>query len=99
MLTFIVRRTLLAMLTIWALSVISFVVIQLPPGDFVDEYILQLLMGGGLLGTSNIADTMEITLRQQYGLDKPQYVQYGKWVWKMAHGDFGLPRLFHPREG
>ena len=89
MLTFIVRRTLLAMLTIWALSVISFVVIQLPPGDFVDEYILQLLMGGGLLGTSNIADTMEITLRQQYGLDKPQYVQYGKWVWKMAHGDFG----------
>jgi peptide/nickel transport system permease protein len=89
MLTFIVRRTLLAMLTIWALSVISFVVIQLPPGDFVDQYILQLLMGGGLLGTSNIADTMEITLRQQYGLDKPQYVQYGKWVWKMAHGDFG----------
>jgi len=89
MLTFIVRRTLLAMLTIWALSVISFVVIQLPPGDFVDEYILQLLMGGGLLGTSNIADTMEITLRHQYGLDRPLYVQYGKWIWKMGHGDFG----------
>ena len=89
MLTFIVRRTLLAMLTIWALSVISFVVIQLPPGDFVDEYILQLLMGGGLLGTSNIADTMEITLRHQYGLDRPIYVQYGKWIWKMGHGDFG----------
>ena len=89
MLTFIVRRALLAMLTIWALSVISFVVIQLPPGDFVDEYILQLLMGGGLLGTSNIADTMEITLRHQYGLDRPLYVQYGKWIWKMGHGDFG----------
>lgn len=89
MLTFIVRRTLLAMLTIWALSVISFVVIQLPPGDFVDQYILELLMGGGLLGSSNMSDTMEITLRQQYGLDKPVYVQYGKWVWKMAHGDFG----------
>ncbi len=68
---------------------ISFVVIQLPPGDFVDQYILQLLMGGGLLGTSNIADTMEITLRHQYGLDRPLYVQYGKWIWKMGHGDFG----------
>jgi peptide/nickel transport system permease protein len=89
MLTFIVRRTLLAMLTIWALSVISFVVIQLPPGDFIDQYILELLMGGGLLGSSNMSDTMEITLRHQYGLDKPVYVQYGKWVWKMAHGDFG----------
>jgi peptide/nickel transport system permease protein len=89
MLTFVVRRTLLAMLTIWALSVISFVVIQLPPGDFVDQYILELLAGGGLLGSSNIQDTMEITLRHQFGLDRPLFVQYGKWIWKMGHGDFG----------
>ncbi len=89
MLTFIVRRTLLALLTIWALSMISFVVIQLPPGDFVDQYILELLAGGGLLGSSNIQDTMEITLREQYGLDRPLFVQYGKWIWKMAQGDFG----------
>jgi peptide/nickel transport system permease protein len=89
MLAFIVRRTLLAMLTIWALSVISFVVIQLPPGDFVDQYILELLAGGGLLGSSNIQETMEINLRHQYGLDKPLFVQYGKWVWKMGQGDFG----------
>ena len=32
---------------------------------------------------------MEITLRNQYGLDRPLYVQYGKWIWKVAHGDFG----------
>ena len=32
---------------------------------------------------------MEITLRHQYGLDRPLYVQYGKWIWKMGHGDFG----------
>jgi peptide/nickel transport system permease protein len=89
MLTFIIRRSLLALLTIWALSMISFVVIQLPPGDFVDQYILELLAGGGLLGSSNIQDTMEITLREQYGLDKPLFVQYGKWIWKMVQGDFG----------
>ena len=94
MLTFIIRRTLLALLTIWALSMISFVVIQLPPGDFVDQYILELLAGGGLLGSSNVQDTMEITLRQQYGLDRPLFVQYGKWIWKMGHGDFGTSLEF-----
>lgn len=43
MLTFIVRRVLLALITIWALTSISFVVIQLPPEDFVDTYVQQLL--------------------------------------------------------
>ena len=89
MLTFVIRRTLLALLTIGALSVISFVVIQLPPGDFVDQYILELQQGTGKFGSSTIEDTMEITLRNQYGLDRPLYVQYGKWIWKVAHGDFG----------
>ena len=94
MLTFMIRRTLLAMITIWALSMISFVVIQLPPGDFVDQYILELLAGGGLVGSSNIQATMEINLRHQYGLDRPLFVQYGKWVWKMGHGDFGTSLEF-----
>jgi peptide/nickel transport system permease protein len=94
MITFVIRRTMLALLTLWALSVISFVVIQLPPGDFVDQYILELLAGGGLLGSSNIQDTMEITLRHQYGLDRPLSVQYGKWVWKMFQGDFGTSLEF-----
>ena len=89
MLTFVIRRTLLALLTIGALSVISFVVIQLPPGDFVDQYILELQQGTGKFGSSTIDDKLEITLRNQYGLDRPLYVQYGKWMWKVAHGDFG----------
>ncbi len=89
MLTFIIRRSLLALLTIGALSVISFVVIQLPPGDFVDQYILELQQGTGKFGSSTIEDKMERTLRNQYGLDRPLYVQYGKWMWKLAHGDFG----------
>ena len=94
MLTFMIRRTLLAMITIWALSMISFVVIQLPPGDFVDQYILELLAGGGLVGSSRVQDAMEITLRHQYGLDRPLFVQYGKWIWKMGHGDFGTSLEF-----
>ena len=72
MLTFIIRRSLLALLTIWALSVISFVVIQLPPGDFVDQYILDLVQGGaeGAETTPAMLDLAE-TLRIQFGLNKP----------------------------
>ena len=52
MLMFILRRSLLALLTIWALSVISFVIIQLPPGDFVDTYIQELMFGNVATGAA-----------------------------------------------
>ena len=90
MLTFIARRMMLALLTIWALSVISFVIIQLPPGDFVDEYVLQLLTAGAVeTGNVAISESLEKALRSQYGLDKPMYVRYFKWAWQVLQGDFG----------
>ena len=90
MLAFIVRRSLLALLTIWALSVISFVIIQLPPGDYADEYVKELLQGGWATGGAGaIAEELEKNLRQQYGLDQPLFVQYGKWAWRILKGDFG----------
>jgi peptide/nickel transport system permease protein len=42
MIAYTVRRLLLALVTVWAISVLSFVIIQLPPGDFVDAYISHL---------------------------------------------------------
>jgi peptide/nickel transport system permease protein len=90
LLAFIVRRTLLGLVTIWALSVISFVIIQLPPGDFVDEYILQLLTAGtGERGNVAIPPEAEEALRVRFGLDKPMYVRYVKWAWQVLQGDFG----------
>jgi peptide/nickel transport system permease protein len=91
MLTFILRRALLSLLTIWALSVLSFVIIQLPPGDYVDTYIIELMTGGYESGDSGggVTDALEKTLRAQYGLDRPMYVQYSKWAWRVLHGDFG----------
>jgi peptide/nickel transport system permease protein len=91
MLTFILRRALLATLTIWALSILSFFIIQLPPGDYVDTYIIELMTGGYESGDSGggVTDALEKTLRAQYGLDKPMYVQYAKWAWRVLHGDFG----------
>jgi peptide/nickel transport system permease protein len=95
MITFIIRRSLLSLLTIGALSVISFVVIQLPPGDFVDTYILDLVQGGDLAlpDTPAMRDLAD-SLRTQYGLDRPMVVQYFKWVWPVMHGDFGQSLVF-----
>jgi peptide/nickel transport system permease protein len=96
LLTFITRRTLLGLLTIWALSVISWVIIQLPPGDFVDTYVHDLVQGAGFGGTedSPAMVILEAGLREQHGLDKPTYVQYSMWVWRMAHGDLGQSLIF-----
>lgn len=67
------------------ISVVAFVIIQLPPGDYLSSYIMQLELSGQILDEAEVA-----SLERQYGLDQPIYVQYFKWMWKMLHGDFGL---------
>lgn len=93
MLTFIVRRTLLAMVTIWALSILAFLVVQLPPGDFADTYVLELL-GNSPVAGGQFAEVLEANLRREFGLDKPVIVQYTKWAWKGLRGDFGISLEF-----
>ncbi len=78
------RRVLLGLFTIWAISVIAFVVIQLPEGDWIDNYVLQLEFAGDPVSIEEAQ-----ALRTQYGLDRPIYVQYGKWVRRMTQLDFG----------
>jgi peptide/nickel transport system permease protein len=85
MLSYLVRRVLLAALTIVFISILSFVIIQLPPGDYVDSYIAQLASSGALVGAEEAAN-----LRAQYGLDQPIYVQYLRWISLVARGDFGM---------
>ena len=84
MLRFILRRTLLLIPTLIVISMISFVVIQLPPGDFLTEYILTLEAQGELVDEALID-----ALKMHYGLDQPIYVQYLKWVGHMLQGQFG----------
>ena len=84
MLTYLTRRLLLGLLTIWAVSVISFVIIQLPPGDFVDTYVAKLESQGTAIGQRE-ADAM----RAQYGLDDPMVVQYVKWIFQVVQGHYG----------
>src|SRR5205085_6343252 len=85
MLTYIIRRVLYLIPTIFVISVISFVIIQLPPGDFLTAQIAALQSQGQLVDQSTI-DAMQ----QQYGLDQPMYVQYYKWMSGiLLRGDFG----------
>jgi len=85
MVTYILQRLGLALVTIWAISVVSFVIIQLPPGDFVDTYITNLASSGSAVGAAEAQ-----ALREQYGLDKPIWVQYAKWISQISRGDFGM---------
>ena len=85
MLTYIGRRALLAVFTVWAISVLSFVIIQLPPGDYVTSYIAQMASTGSVV-TEQEAENLRI----QYGLGQPIYVQYYKWVKLIAEGNFGM---------
>src|SRR5436190_8320351 len=73
MLAFIVRRLLFAVLTIWVISVLSFAIIQLPPGDFVTAYIAQASASGASVSAQEAA-----ALRELYGIGKPFHIQYAK---------------------
>tara|TARA_B100000809_G_scaffold67874_1_gene65008 strand:- start:415 stop:1407 length:993 start_codon:yes stop_codon:yes gene_type:complete len=92
MLNYLLRRALYAVVAIWAVSIISFFIINLPPGDYVTSYIAQLQNTGSIV----LADEAE-NLREFYGINRPLYVQYGKWINQIAHGnlgysfEFGLP--------
>jgi peptide/nickel transport system permease protein len=85
MIAYVTRRLILALVTIWAISVISYAIIQLPPGDFVDSYIANLSASGSMVSAQE-ADAM----REQYGLNRPIWVQYWKWISRVVRGDFGM---------
>jgi peptide/nickel transport system permease protein len=85
MITYVARRLLIAIATIWAISVVAYVIIQLPPGDFVDSYIARLSSSGSVVSAQE-AEAM----REQYGLNRPIWVQYGKWISRVVRGDLGV---------
>lgn len=84
MLTYLVRRILMMIPTLIAISVIVFTIIQLPPGDYLETHIAELQAQGESVDPQRIA-----FLREQYGLDKPFYEQYFTWAWGLLHGDLG----------
>jgi peptide/nickel transport system permease protein len=84
MLRYTVHRILIMIPTLIAISLIVFVIIQLPPGDYLSTYIAELQSQGEAVDEQKIQ-----FLREQYGLDQPLLVQYAKWVWGLLQGDLG----------
>ena len=84
MLEFLARRLLVMVPTLIAISVMVFILIQLPPGDYLTAQLMELQAQGD--GTA--AQQIEF-LRAEYGLDRPIYVQYWDWVTGLLVGDLG----------
>ena len=80
MLGYIIRRIFIAIPTLLLLSVVSFAIIQAPPGDYLTAYVAMLEESG------TVVDPAEVrALRDEFQLDRPIYEQYLKWM----GGDFG----------
>jgi peptide/nickel transport system permease protein len=73
------------LLILFLASIISFTIIQLPPGDFLTSYIMQLRMSGTSVSESEIA-----RLEKQYDLDAPMVLQYLSWLARLVRGDMGM---------
>ena len=85
MLSFIIRRLLYMIIILLAVSVVAFIIIQLPPGDYLTSFMKSLELRGMKLTPDQI-----LTLERKFGLNTPVYLQYFKWMWNMLHGDFGV---------
>jgi peptide/nickel transport system permease protein len=85
LLSYFAQRVLLALVTMVVISMLSFIIIHLPPGDYVDAYIAQLASSGAIVSAEEAAN-----LRIQYGLDQPIYIQYLRWIGLISQGNFGM---------
>jgi peptide/nickel transport system permease protein len=84
LLHYVARRLIIALGTMIAISILSFVIIQLPSGDYISYYVAQQAASGDVISAQE-ADQ----LRERYGLDQPVWVQYFKWMGLALQGDFG----------
>jgi len=85
MLQYIIKRLLLLPFLLFVFSIIAFILIQAPPGDFLTSYIAELAASGSSIERAQID-----ALRTLYGLDQPYYIQYIKWVSRLLTGDLGF---------
>ncbi|MBB4481803.1 ABC transporter permease [Rhizobium etli] len=86
MLVFIAKRLLWMIPSLFAVSFLAFVLIQLPPGDYVTTYIATLAASNEIVDQNTAAQ-----LRERFGLGDPMLIQYFKWMWGiLSRGDFGI---------
>jgi peptide/nickel transport system permease protein len=84
MFNYFARRILTMLLTLLVVSALVFVIIQLPEGDYLTSYIAELESQGEAVDPQKIA-----YLKEEFGLDKPVWLQYLSWIGGVVQGDFG----------
>jgi peptide/nickel transport system permease protein len=85
MLRYVIKRLIYMIPTLFGMSIIAFLIIQLPPGDFVTSLVARMTDSGQTFDPAQLA-----AIRQSYGLDDPIWVQYWKWISGILfRGDFG----------
>lgn len=84
MVEYILRRIGLMVVTLIAISIVSFAVIELPPGDYLTAYAATLRASGDSIDQAELD-----ALKRRFGLDEPVYIRYLKWISGVVQGDFG----------
>ena len=90
MLSYIARRIVIMIPTLFLISIVCFFVIELPPGDIVSNRVQELLLRGG----GDSAAQLE-NLRERYGLNDPQIVRYFRWIGRFLIGNMGYSLHFN----
>ena len=86
MIGYVIRRLVYMIPTLFGMSLISFLIIQLPPGDYLTSMVASMSDSGQTVDPAQIE-----RLKSIYGLGQPFYIQYGKWMWGiLSRGDFGF---------
>ena len=83
--SYFIKRFFYMIIILFLVSILSFFIINLPPGSWIENYALQLQEEG------NPADQAELEfLTSRYGLDQPLHIQYWRWIVPLVtEGDFG----------
>jgi peptide/nickel transport system permease protein len=85
LLRYVIHRLFVMVPTLLLISLVTFLIIRLPPGDYLSAHLAELVAQGEAANLQRIH-----YLREAFGLDRPWYVQYVHWVWGLLHGDLGF---------
>jgi len=95
MFSYILGRFAVMIPTLFVISVVTFIIIQLPPGDYLTTYAAQLREQG-----DEVDEVLMASLKQRDGLGQPQHIQYIKWISGiLLRGDWGESMLFQKPVG
>jgi peptide/nickel transport system permease protein len=93
MINYVLRRLLMAVVVLIGISLVSFIVIQLPPGDFAQVYKQRLINQAGMSATE--AEAAADVFRERYGLDQSMPIQYFNWIKGIVtEGSFGFSMAY-----